>query len=198
VIPSHRLKRLKAALRREIRARRDDLSPGERARRSAVIADRLFELPELRAAGTVMAFASFGSEVDTAPVLERLHAAGIRLALPRIEDGEVVPAEYRPGDPVTQPTSGAAEPLEGAAVPEAQIDVIVTPGVAFDRRGYRTGYGGGYYDRFFRRVRPDAFRVAVCFALQVVPEVPHGPADLPVDAIVTEDDVLRCRARFER
>lgn len=198
MIPSHRLKRLKASLRREVRARRDELTPEDRARKSAAIAERLFELPELPAAGTVMAFVSFGSEVDTAPVLERLHAAGTRIALPRIEEGEMVPAVYRPGDPVTQPPFGGAEPRDGVEVPETEIDAILTPGVVFDRSGYRTGYGGGYYDRFFLRVRPDALRVAVCFAFQLVQQVPHGPADQPVDVIVTEDETVRCRARFER
>ena len=99
---------------------------------------------------------------------------------------------------MVETAAGPPEPLERTRVPTSEIDVIVTPGVAFDRRGFRTGYGGGYYDRFFRRVPPGAFRVGVCFALQVVPEVPTGPSDQLVDAIVTEDEVLRCRARFER
>jgi 5-formyltetrahydrofolate cyclo-ligase len=198
MIPSHRLKRMKAALRREVLSRRSELTVDMRSRRSAAIADRLFDLPELGSAGTVMAFSSFGSEVDMAPILRRLHGAGIRLALPCIENGDVVAAEYRLGDPMVETAAGPAEPLERTVVSAPEIDVVVTPGVAFDRRGFRTGYGGGYYDRFFRRVRPTAFRVAVCFALQVVPEVPIGPSDQPVDAIVTEDEVLRCGARFER
>jgi 5-formyltetrahydrofolate cyclo-ligase len=57
------------------------------------------------------------------------------------------------------------------------------------------GYGGGFYDRFLRRVRPEVPRIAIGFALQVVPEVPHGGGDERVDLIVTEDEVIRCPPR---
>jgi 5-formyltetrahydrofolate cyclo-ligase len=195
VIPSHRLKRAKRALRREVLALRDALPPAERAVRSRRIADRLLDLPELDRARTVMAFSSFGSEVDTGPVLVGLANRVVRLALPRIRDGEVVPVVYRPGDPVHRAAFGALEPSAAEEVDATEIDVVVTPGVAFDRQGFRVGYGGGFYDRFFRRAPQDAFRVAIGFALQVVRPVPRGLADEPVDAVVTEDEVIRCSRR---
>lgn len=194
-VPSHRLKRAKRALRREVLERRDALPPAEREARSRRIADRLLALPELERAGTVMAFSSFGSEADTRPVLERLAGRGVRLALPRIREGEIRPVGYRPGDPVTRAPFGALEPSAGRELDAAEIDVVVTPGVAFDPEGFRVGYGGGFYDRLFRRTREDAFRVAIGFALQVVPPVPRGRTDEPVDALVTEDEVIRCRRR---
>ena len=193
-IPSHKLKRLKAALRREVRARRDALAPPERAARSVAIADRVLALPEVTQARRVLAFGSFGSEVDTSPILERLHAAGVRVALPRIERREVVPVAWAPGDPVTETAFGAFEPAGADVLAEADLDVIVTPGLAFDRRGFRLGYGGGYYDRLFRRTGTGAFRVAIGFGVQVVEGVPHGHADLAVHAIVTETEVIRCPA----
>jgi len=64
--------------------------------------------------------------------------------------------------------------------------------VAFDRRGHRVGYGEGFYDRFLPRTRPDAFRVAIAFDLQVVTAVPHGRVDVAVAAVVTEGEVIRC------
>jgi len=191
VIASHRLKQAKRALRREVRADRDAVPEQARAERSIRIADRLLALPELAHAGTVMLFSSFGSEVDTAPMLEGLAERGVRLALPRVGDGEIAAVTYRPGDPLSEVPFGGLEPSDGEVVADTELDVIVTPGVAFDRRGFRVGYGGGYYDRLFGRTRPDAFRVAVGFALQVVDEVPHGSVDLPVDALVTEDNVIR-------
>jgi len=192
VISSNRLKQAKRALRLEILARRDALTPQDRATRSQRIAERLIALPELVRAGTVMAFSSFGSEVDTAPILEALAERGVRLALPRIAEGEIAPVAYRPGDEVSATAFGALEPSSGEVVADDQVDVVVTPGVVFDRHGHRVGYGGGYYDRLFRRTRPSAFRVAVGFSVQVVNEVPHGTVDLPVDAVVTEDEVIRC------
>lgn len=192
MIVSHRLKQAKRALRREVLAARDATPAQERAEHSRWIADRILALPELAAARVVMAFSSFGSEVDTASILEGLVARGARLALPRIEGTEIVAVTYRPGDAVTRVGFGALEPSGGEVVLDTEIDVVITPGVAFDRRGFRVGYGGGYYDRLFRRTRPEAFRVAAAFALQLVDEVPHGPADLPVDMVVTEHEAIPC------
>lgn len=191
-VPAHRLRRMKRALRREVRARRDALPAEDRGAKSAAIAERVLELPELDRARTVMAFSSFGSEVDTAPLLERLVAGGRNVLLPRIEDGEVVPVPWRPGVPTRRAPFGAEEPL-GPAVDPAEVQLVVTPGVVFDRAGNRTGYGGGYYDRFFKRVAPGVPKIAIAFAIQVVAEVPAANQDLRVDAIVTEDEVIRRR-----
>ncbi|HEX6230719.1 MAG TPA: 5-formyltetrahydrofolate cyclo-ligase [Actinomycetota bacterium] len=191
-VPAHRLRRAKRALRREMLARRDALSERERARASEAIADRVASLPEVRVARSVMAFWSFGSEVDTRPLLARIHGAGKAVCLPRIHEGEVVPVEHRPGDPVTPTSFGAMEPAGGRVVRPEELDVVVTPGVAFDRRGHRVGYGGGYYDRLLARVGPEAATVGIAFAIQVVDEVPAGGSDRRVDAVVTEREVIRC------
>lgn len=191
-LPSHRLKQAKRALRTQVLALRDALPPQERAARSEAIAVRFATLPEVSGATTVMVFWSFGSEVDTTPLIERLVEGGRTIALPRIEGSEVVPVPYRPGDGVRETSFGAREPV-GPALEPAVIDVVVAPGVAFDREGRRVGYGGGYYDRLLPRLRPGVPAVAVAFALQVVAEVPAGGMDRRVDAIVTEDEVIRCR-----
>lgn len=73
------------------------------------------------------------------------------------------------------------------------MDVVIVPAVALDRTGGRIGYGGGFYDRFLPRIRADATAIAVGFALQVVREVPRDDGDRPVDVIVTEEEVVRCR-----
>jgi 5-formyltetrahydrofolate cyclo-ligase len=190
-VPSHRLKQAKRALRREILAERDRLRDDERATRSASIADRLLAMDEVRDARTVMGFWSFGSEVDTPPLLERLEAAGKQVALPRIEDRDVVPVAYVSGDPLSETSFGAKEPVSGLRVEPSALDVVVVPGVAFDRRGGRVGYGAGFYDRLLGKVRDDTFTVAVAFGLQVVDRVPAGGTDRRVDAIVTEREVIR-------
>jgi 5-formyltetrahydrofolate cyclo-ligase len=193
--PSHRLKRAKRELRREVLARRDAMHPVERAERSRDIAARALGLPEIGDAGTVMAFWSFGSEVDTTPLIEGVLANRARLVLPRVEGTEVVAAAYASGDPVAASSFGAMEPTGGAVTAPLEVDVVVVPGVAFDRRGARVGYGGGFYDRFLPRTRAGVPAIAVAFALQVVGEVPEGILDRRVDAIVTEHEVIRCGAR---
>lgn len=188
------LKKAKRRVRAETRALRDAIPLERRERLGSEITERFLALPELGAARTVMAFWSFGSEVPTEGLLRGLHDGGFRIALPRIVEGELQPRTYEPGDPVTMASFGAGEPAGGEPLAPADIDVVVTPGVAFDRHGGRVGYGGGYYDRFFRRARSDALRAAICFDVQLVDEpLPTGPFDVPVDLVVTESDTLRIR-----
>jgi 5-formyltetrahydrofolate cyclo-ligase len=191
--PSHRLKQDKRALRRAVLAERDALSGTERGARSEAIADRLLGLDEVAGAAMVLAFWSFGSEVDTAPLIHRLRSRGTTVALPRTRDGDIVPVVWTPGSSMTETSFGTREPANGRVLQAGELDLIVVPGVAFDRSCRRVGYGGGFYDRLLARTRDGAAAVAVAFGLQVVDEVPTGPLDRPVDAIVTEDDVIRCR-----
>jgi len=190
---STELKREKRVIRTEVRAARDGLAPDERARSSLLIRDRFLALPELRAVRTVMLFWSFGSEVDTGPLLRSLLERGVSTALPRIVGGALEPRTYRPGDPVTETPFGACEPAAGEALDPSVLDVVVTPAVAFDRVGRRVGYGGGYYDRFFGRTRPGSLRIGVAFDVQLVDgDLPGGNFDLPVHTIVTGSEVVRC------
>ena len=194
---SAQLKKAKRAVRRAVLAARDEIPPERRAAGGDRVADRFLSLPEVRSAGAVMLFWAFGSEVPTGPMIERLHARGVRVALPRIEDGDLVPIRYAPGDPTTEVYFGAREPAGGEAIAPATIDVVAVPGVAFDRWGRRVGYGGGYYDRFLAVLRRGSgaappFTASPAFAVQVVDEeLPAGPFDLPVDAIVTEEETIR-------
>jgi 5-formyltetrahydrofolate cyclo-ligase len=194
VTASTDLKRAKRAVRHRVLAVRDMLSPADRERASARIADHVLSLPEVERASVVMVFWSFGSETDTAPLVEALHARGIRVALPRIVDGEMEPHTYAPGDAVTETSFGAREPSEGEALDPSAIDVVVTPGVAFDRSGRRLGYGGGFYDRLFPRTRPDVLRIGIGFDVQLLDEeLPSGHFDIGLDGVVTESGVVRFR-----
>jgi 5-formyltetrahydrofolate cyclo-ligase len=188
------LKRGKRAVRRRVLAERDAVSASDRERASARITDGVMTLPEVESSSIVLAFWSFGSEPDTTPLVEALHARGVRVALPRIVDGELEPHTYSPGDAVTETSFGAWEPSGGERVDPSTIDVVVTPGVAFDRSGRRVGYGGGFYDRFFPRAGQNSFRVGIGFDLQLVEgDLPSGPFDLGLDGVVTESSILRFR-----
>ena len=190
---SAELKRAKRRVRSEVLAARDDLPVPERDARSASIAERVMSLPELSGAPLVMVFWSFGSEVDTGPLIDMLISGGARLALPRIVDDDLEVRAFVPGDPVSATRFGAFEPTGGDVLDPSRVDVIVAPGVAFDRHGRRVGYGGGFYDRLFRRTRPDALRVGIGFDLQFLHDaLPAGHFDLPLDVVVTEARTVRC------
>lgn len=194
---SAELKRAKREVRRRVLAEREALTAPDRARRSGAVADLALALPEVIRARTLMAFWSFGSELDTSPLLTGLHDRGVTLALPRIVDGELEPRSYRPGDAMTVTTFGALEPARGAPLDPREIDAIAVPAVAFDREGRRVGYGGGFYDRFLPRTRSDAVRIGVAFGCQLLPPgdaLPSAAFDLRVDVVVTETEVLRITA----
>jgi 5-formyltetrahydrofolate cyclo-ligase len=186
------LKREKRRVRRRVLALRDAMPVERRAVAGDAIADRFLALPEVVRAGSVMLFWSFGSEVPTAGLVERLHDRGVLVALPRIEGADVVPVAYAPGDPTRATPFGAREPAGGEALEPERLEVVAVPGVAFDRRGRRIGYGGGFYDRFLRTT--PAVRIGLAFALQVLDEdLPAGHMDLPVAVIVTEAETIRAR-----
>lgn len=183
----------KKILRRLALGRRDRLTPEQRIRSSATICLRLAGLPEFRSAEVVLAFASFRSEVFTEHFIEWCLQQGKRVALPRIEGPRLIRAyQIRDMEFHLEPGSyGISEPVPG--LPEVrpeEIDAILMPGTAFDRSGGRLGYGGGYYDTFLQQA-PQAARVAAGFAVQIVDDVPMDAHDLGVDALVTEQGVLR-------
>jgi 5-formyltetrahydrofolate cyclo-ligase len=189
-VSSANLKRDKRRVRRAVRAERDAVPTDVREERAERVVERFLDLPEVRRARTIMLFSSFGSEVPTASLIERLCARDVMVALPRIEGTVLVPVAYAPGDPTTTTPFGAEEPVAGARIDPSSIDVVGVPGVAFDRGGRRIGYGGGFYDRFLRGL--PAFTVGLVFGLQVLDEdLPAGRFDLPVDAIVTEEETIR-------
>jgi 5-formyltetrahydrofolate cyclo-ligase len=181
----------KAALRRAILARRDGLPASDRAARAAAIFARVAALPGLRAARVVLAYAAFGSEPDTGPFLRAVLAAGKALVLPRVNRATRMLELYRVEDPALQlepGTWGIREPRPALCAPvaPAAVDFVLVPGVAFDVRGGRIGYGGGYYDRLLGRLAPGPLLVAAAFDVQVVPEVPMTAGDRRMDRVVTE------------
>jgi 5-formyltetrahydrofolate cyclo-ligase len=169
---------------------REAIPPAERTELSRAVGERLFALPEVRGARTIALFSSFGSELDTAPMLEQAHAEGLRVVLPYIEGAAMEVAEHRPGDDLARSSYGAMEPASRIAVDPAQIDVVVAPGLAFDRAGRRLGYGRGYYDRWLRRVGK-ALLIGVCFSSQVVDRVPATSSDERMEIVVTDREVIR-------
>lgn len=173
----------KSAARDALRRARDGLSETERTVASERIADTLAAL--LGGRRTVMVFLSFGSEVPTDPICDRL-AFDHDLVVPHIDAGELVPVAYVPGEATVQAVWGIREPASLRPVAEALIDAVVAPGLGFDRRGFRLGYGGGYYDRLLSRCRPDALRIGIGFHCQLVDEIPHDEHDEPMQVIVTD------------
>jgi len=162
---------------------------------ASAIERRMLALPVFGPARTILLFSSFGSEVPTSHLIDRLVEGGKRVLLPAIRQAEMEAAEYRPGSDLAATTYGPKEPADGALATPEEVDVAVVPGLAFDRQGHRLGRGGGHFDRYLRRMLPEATRVGIAVHAQVVPAVPHGPRDERVDFVVTDQESIVCHRR---
>ena len=184
------LRSAKKNLRASVIARRDALDVETRRRDSQAITAKLLALPAYRAAGVVCAYASFGSEFDTAAFCSDVVAAGKRLLLPRVNHAARV-LELREvknlGGDLVAGVWGIREPAERCPiVPSSAVEFLLVPGVAFTATGERLGYGGGFYDCLLSGLNATTPLVAAAFALQVVDSIPTGPDDQHVHLIVTE------------
>jgi 5-formyltetrahydrofolate cyclo-ligase len=183
----------KAALRETILRRRGELPERERASLGDRIIGTVLDLPAYERSDVVLAYASFGAELPTDRFLRRVLDDGKVLLLPRVgRDGLEL---YRVRDPdgdLVPGTWGIREPIPDRCplADPADMDFALVPGLAFDRRGRRLGYGGGYYDRLISGGLSDGTTlVSGAFGVQVVDQVPVGPGDVPVHAVVTEEGI---------
>jgi 5-formyltetrahydrofolate cyclo-ligase len=178
------------ALRREMQERRGRMTPEQVQEYSRSITAKLMTLEPVREAVTIMGFASFGNEIDLVPWLERLQTEGRTVLLPRVENQEnLVAVELGGWENMRRGSFGIREPL-GQPFSPTSIDVVIVPGLVFDGKGYRLGYGKGYYDRFLKQLAPHTFICGVCYDFQVVETVLPHEADVPMHWVVTERSEL--------
>ena len=175
----------KGELRRSLRARRRALSKEEQERATQAVYARIRALAPYRAAHSIMAYMACRGELSLAPVLEDIWARGKALLLPRCEASDIMTARQVDSPSQLAPGAyGVMEPSEACEVVSPQeIDLILVPGVAFDRRGGRLGQGGGYYDRFLAET--PALRVGICHDFALLERVPTQAHDRFMDCIIT-------------
>jgi 5-formyltetrahydrofolate cyclo-ligase len=145
--------------------------------------------------GTVVAgFWPVHEEIDIRPLLHALRDRGNPVALPVTPRlGQALSFRgWQPGDALIPERFGTMRPVGAVMVP----DMLLIPLLAFDANGFRLGYGGGFYDRTLAQL-PDRFRLGCAFAAQQVDAVPVGPYDLRLDAVATENGIIRCGSRCE-
>jgi 5,10-methenyltetrahydrofolate synthetase len=180
----------KKALRLWMIARRDSMAPEERARIAARLADRVAALDEYARARSVLATVAIGSEWSTRPFLDRARADGKTIVLPRVTppprhleihavadlESDLVPGVWDIPEP---------DPARCRRVELGDVDFALVPALAVDPRGYRLGYGAGYFDRLLagRGARP--FCVAALPPAFLVARLPHEAHDIPVDRVLS-------------
>jgi len=184
----------KKTLRAALRHRLATVDDAERKKRSAAACERLVAEPEFRRAGAVMLFLPLRDEIDATAIALRAWQDGKIVTVPLIgaEQRHMIPVEIRSlTEPMDTDRLGVRTPTDRRPIPIAMIDLLIVPGLGFDRTGRRIGRGGGFYDRFM--AQPD-FGAATCgLALdeQLVDRVPTAGHDVSVDMLVTDRRLLR-------
>ncbi len=165
------------------------------------IVDRVMALPEYVRAKTVMFYVDVRTEVRTRQALPTALASGQRIVVPYCVDGELELFHLESMDELELGMYRILEPkgelrtVAAKRVPVEELDLIIVPGVAFDRLGGRTGHGKGYYDKLLEHARPEAPLIALAFECQLFPEIPMQAHDIFMDLVVTEAEAYRGRGR---
>ena len=191
----------KAALRPVMIARRQSLLEKSRDAMSRAIACHVLALPEIINACHISLYLSIPAiaEVSTSAIVDGLAAMDKQLSVPVIQNGELLSAAFRKGDTVRTAQFGQPEPVELSVVDESNLDVVLIPLLAFDERGYRIGYGKGFYDRFLQRLSRKGItpcRIGLSFLQQKVDTVPVDSLDEPLDVIVHEYGIIRFNSNY--
>lgn len=173
----------KKELRKEMQRQRALLIPGWKAGADQHLCEALLAIIISRKARCVHTFLPMGNEPDIFPLIRQLLQLGITVVAP----------EALPGGALRHHVLSFMEPLNkgiyGTSFPASGIeyhgdyDLIIVPGLAFDQRHYRLGYGAGYYDRFLAE-HPGSYKIGIAYPFQVMHEIPAAPHDVPLDEVV--------------
>lgn len=179
----------KQELRLQALERRDALEIDDRLIWDEAIVERVLALPAFDSAGPVSAYWPMRSEADPRPILEALHAKGTALCLPAIVAGAMLFRRWAPWEPIVPGGFGTLVP--DPQQPQVKPAILIVPMAAFDRRGYRIGYGKGYYDKALAELGP-VTSVGIAYGAQEIAAVPDEPHDQRLDWIVTEAEAIQC------
>jgi 5-formyltetrahydrofolate cyclo-ligase len=166
--------------------RRNALEAVEIARRSRRVQELLLTSKEFQSAKIVGVYYAFGSEVKTDLIIEQARSLGKKVALPSVEGDSLTFYELSSGRYLVKGRFGIMEPLPYGQVDD-KIDLLVVPGIAFDKKGYRLGYGKGYYDKYLAKKR--IVSIGLAYSFQLLEDLPRDKHDERLDAIATEDGI---------
>ena len=178
----------KNSLRDKAKAMRRSMDPEAKAQMDRQITDRICSLYQYREARTLLCYVSKPIEVDTIPLIRRALEDGKQVACPRCVEGTRQMEFYliRSLDDLEKRTFGVLEPK----VPGCELltdftgSLCIVPALMYDLKGYRLGYGGGYYDRFLSGY--DGYKIGITYRRNILRFLHYGRYDIPVDMIVTE------------
>ncbi len=188
---------MKNEIRKKVLDARKSMNIDDVQSKSDTITDYLINSDFYKNSKVIMAYIDFRNEVMTEKLIKQAIADGKRVVIPIsiVETRQLLLSEIIDYDNELSPGAyGILEPKSEfiREVDPLLVDLVLVPGVAFDNRGYRIGYGAGYYDRFLERVRKETEKVALAFDLQMVEHAHEDSHDFPVQYVVTESGIIEC------
>ena len=186
--------RIKEIMRRQGLLKRGKQTPASIRRKSRLIKQKLFRMSEYRQAETVMFYVANFGEVETEKMIKETLKKKKKVAVPKVKGKELIPSELRSwAKDLKKGAFGIQEPTDEAFRPLSleTMDLVVVPGICFDKGKNRLGYGYGYYDRFLAKLPEKAKTFGLAFELQFVGTIPCFPNDKNLDKIITEERVIK-------
>lgn len=175
----------KKELRNEIRMRKKNYSEIQLREFSRDITRKLLELSHIKEARTIALYSSLPDEVYTFDIIHILNDTGKKILLPAVTgDEDMELREYNSDEDLREGSFGIMEPCGSHVTAYSDIDVVVVPGMAFDKNGNRLGRGKGYYDRFLEKV-DNAYKIGICFPFQLLEAVPADAHDIKMDIVIS-------------
>lgn len=145
----------------------------------------LFRTKEFIKAKTVMFYIAFGGEVDTRGMIKEAQKLGKKVVVPICKKNRIIkPCLFRESDRLIRGPYGILEPVLERRVSLRDLDLVIVPGVAFSREGYRLGRGKGYYDRFLRKISDKTTSIGLSFDFQILPFIPATTHDVNVKKVI--------------
>lgn len=188
----------KIQLRKQIKARIAELTERQRAQQSKLACQNLINIPQFKNASVIMVFLSLPHEVDTTTIILQAWQQGKTVAVPKIswQQRHMLPIQINSLDSgISIEKFGLRNPTTGLPMPIEDINLVITPALAFDRQGNRLGRGGAYFDRFFASKQLNARKCGLVFSQQIVDSIPMEAHDKTVDLIVTDQGVIDCNSK---
>lgn len=188
---------MKTTIRKKLLETRNKMTAADAESYSDLILDRLVESRLLQNASHIMVYLSFKKEVITDPIisysLDQNKSIYVPICIP--ETHEIVISRITGFEDLYTGFYGIREPKQSSIriCDSSILDLVLVPGIAFDPSGNRIGFGGGYYDRFMKRLSPGTKKVALAYSFQVVENIPASEYDIAVDYIATEKEILHCK-----
>lgn len=185
----------KRSLRKQLLHQRRALTHDAWLHASKLAQERLIQLPEFIEARCIALYAPFQNEIDTAALLQRAFSNGSRVLFPAVCGSSMLLRQVTTVGDLEQGAYGILEPCANGVDHQAdEPDLIVVPGVAFDVRGHRIGYGKGYYDRFLNHADLNAHLIGLCHDFQIVENgLPAEEHDVCLHTIVSDRRLIRCK-----